>query len=170
MQEQKKEMLGKHFCGSSLRCCAAETDSQFIFTPTVLQFNKNCLYLGKKTFCLKNKQVNVGNQSVNVLNKVFLEFNLAADGFLQLSPVSREALFFPGCKMAESPGYIIYSVEKKKACSIYDLSAEGVFVNVDFDVLGHPEKNTRKGIPRQSGGANTAINFFTSLCYLSVSI
>ena len=36
MQEQKKEMLGKHFCGSSLRCCAAETDSQFIFTPTVL--------------------------------------------------------------------------------------------------------------------------------------
>lgn len=50
--------------------------------------------------------------------------------------------------MAESPGYIIYSVEKKKACSIYDLSAEGVFVNVDFDVLGHPENNTRKGIPR----------------------
>lgn len=73
--------------------------------------------------------------------------------------------------MAESPGYIIYSVEKKKkACSIYDLSTEGVFVNVDFDVLGHPENNTRKGIPRQSGGANTAINFFTSLCYLSVSI
>lgn len=36
MQEQKEEMLGKHFCGSSLRCCAAETDSQFIFTPTVL--------------------------------------------------------------------------------------------------------------------------------------
>lgn len=32
----KKEMLGRHFCGSSLRCCAAETDSQFIFTPTVL--------------------------------------------------------------------------------------------------------------------------------------
>lgn len=68
--------------------------------------------------------------------------------------------------MAESPGYIIYSVggKKKKACSIYDLSAEGVFVNVDFDVLGHPENNTRKGIPRLPGGANTAINFFTSLC------
>lgn len=60
--------------------------------------------------------------------------------------------------------------KKKKACSIYDLSAEGVFVNVDFDVLGHPENNTRKGIPRLPGGANTAINFFTSLCYLSVSI
>lgn len=37
-------------------------------------------------------------------------------------------------------------MKKKKACSIYDLSAEGVFVNVDFDVLGHPENNTRKGI------------------------
>lgn len=71
--------------------------------------------------------------------------------------------------MAESPGSLIYSVENK-ACSICDLSAEGVFVNVDFVVLGHPENNTRKGIPRPSGGANTAINFFTSLCYLSVSI
>lgn len=110
---KKKEMFGKHFCGSFLRCCAAET-SQFIFTPTVLQFNKNCLYLEKNFLFKKNKQVNVGNQSVNVLNKVFLEFNLAADGFLQLSPVSREALFFPGCKMAESPGYIIYSVEEKR--------------------------------------------------------
>lgn len=58
--------------------------------------------------------------------------------------------------MAESPGYIIYSVEekkkikgkkKKKACSIYDLSAGGVFVNVDFDVLGHPEIIQEKGSP-----------------------
>lgn len=53
--------------------------------------------------------------------------------------------------MAESPGYIIYSVEEKKkekkACSIYDLSAGGVFVNVDFDVLGHPEIIQEKGSP-----------------------
>lgn len=63
---------------------------------------------------------------------------------------------------------IIYSVEKE-ACSICGLSAGGVFVNVDFDVLGHPG-NKRKGIPSKTGGTNTAINFFTSLCYLSVSI
>lgn len=49
--------------------------------------------------------------------------------------------------MAESPGYIIYSVGGKKACSIYDLSAGGVFVNVDFDVLGHPEIIQEKGSP-----------------------
>lgn len=48
--------------------------------------------------------------------------------------------------MAESPGYIIYSVENK-ACSIYDLSAEGVFVNVDFDVLGHLKTIQEKGSP-----------------------
>lgn len=32
----KEGNVGQTFCGSSLRCCAAETDSQFIFTPTVL--------------------------------------------------------------------------------------------------------------------------------------
>ena len=36
---------------------------------------------------------------------------------------------------------------QKKACSIYDLSAGGVFVNVDFDVLGHPEIIQEKGSP-----------------------
>lgn len=112
MQEQKKEMSGKHFVGAPFAVVQQKQILSSFLLPLYYSLTK-IVYILEKTFCLKNKQVNVGNQSVNVLNKVFLEFNLAADGFLQLSPVSREALFLPGCKMAESPGYIIYSVETK---------------------------------------------------------
>lgn len=65
----------------------------------------------------------------------------------------------------ESPGHNLFCSKQSMQYLWPTCRGEIFFVNVDFDVLGHPRE--KKGIPSTSGGTNTAINFFTSLCYLS---